>query len=69
MTAQTPDQADYIMTVFWRCGLTTTVSAGISSHRDDPVYVADLYQAMLERNKIRKRRTETRHETKQSSKP
>lgn len=66
---QSPEQTSYTMTVYWRCGLTTTVPAGITSHRDDPVYIAGLYAAMLERNRTNKRGTGTNHVSEQSSKP
>ena len=42
---------DRTMKVFWKCGLITTVLSGVCADRDQPAYIAKLYNSFLERRK------------------
>lgn len=42
---------DRTMKVYWKCGLITTVMSGASADRDQPAYIAKLYNSYLERQK------------------
>ena len=40
---------DRTMRVFWKCGLITTVLSGANADRENPAYIAELYNSYLER--------------------
>ncbi len=45
---------DYTMTVFWKCGLKSTVFSGVNSYTETPENIVGLYGAYLKRLKERK---------------
>ena len=59
---QTPDLEknnidDRTMTVFWKCGIITTVMSGANTDQEHPPYIAELYNNYLKRQRKKERET------------
>lgn len=44
---------DRTMKIFWRCGIITTVHSGVTSDKEDPRHIAELYNAYLKRQEAK----------------
>ena len=45
---------DRVVRVFWRCGIVSTVPSGVIRDKDDPKFIAGLYQEQIKRREAKK---------------